>query len=109
MDRQEGHDDYVSKKNRTTSYIFLCFCSIRMYVSARKQRQEIPYADQLESMQKAVDAYQENSGGLLPIKTRDLETDIYIKYPIEFSKIVPAYTEKILRMHMKRVESINMC
>ena len=33
--------------------------------------------------------------GLLPIKTRELETDIYIKYPIEFSKIVPAYTEKI--------------
>ena len=38
---------------------------------------------------------QKNSGGLLPIKTRELETDIYIKYPIEFSKIVPAYTEKI--------------
>ena len=46
-------------------------------------------------MQKAVDAYQQNSGGLLPIKTRDLETDIYIKYPIEFSKVVPAYTEKM--------------
>ena len=42
-----------------------------------------------------MDAYQENNGGLLPIKTRDMETDIYIKYPIEFSKIVPAYTEKI--------------
>lgn len=56
---------------------------------------QIPYADQLETMQKAVDAYQKNSGGLLPIKTRDLETDLYIKYPIEFNKIVPAYTEKI--------------
>ena len=66
-----------------------------MYPSEKTTGQEIPYADQLESMQKAVDAYQQNSGGLLPIKTRDLETDIYIKYPIEFSKIVPAYTEKM--------------
>ena len=55
-----------------------------MYPSEKTTGQEIPYADQLESMQKAVDAYQQNSGGLLPIKTRDLETDIYIKYPIEF-------------------------
>jgi hypothetical protein len=66
-----------------------------MYPSEKTTGQEIPYADQLESMQKAVDAFQQDSGGLLPIKTRDLETDIYIKYPIEFSKIVPAYTEKI--------------
>lgn len=66
-----------------------------MNPSGKTTGQEIPYADQLESMQKAVEAYQQNSGGLLPIKTRDLETDIYIKYPIEFSKIVPAYTEKI--------------
>ena len=56
---------------------------------------DIPYADQIEVIQKAVDAYQENSGGMLPIKTRDEATDIYIKYPIEFSQIVPAYTEKI--------------
>ncbi|WP_346267676.1 hypothetical protein [Sporosarcina sp. E16_3] len=66
-----------------------------MYPSEKTTEQEIPYADQLESMQKAVNAYQQNSGGLLPIKTRDLETDIYIKYPIDFSKVVPAYTEKI--------------
>lgn len=55
----------------------------------------IPYDDQIDIVQRAVDRFQEESGGLLPIKTRDLETDIYIKYPIEFSKIVPQYTEKI--------------
>jgi hypothetical protein len=66
-----------------------------MYPSEKTTGQEIPYADQLESMQKAVEAYQKDSGGLLPIKTRELETDIYIKYPIEFSKIIPAYTEKM--------------
>ena len=60
-----------------------------------KIAQETPYADQLETMQKAINTYQENTNGLLPIKTKDLETDIYIKYPVEFSKIVPAYTERI--------------
>ena len=44
----------------------------------------------LKSVQRAVDSYQDELGGLLPIKTKELETDIYIKYPIEFSKIVPS-------------------
>ena len=54
---------------------------------------EIPYADQLELFKKQLILSRKHRW-LLPIKTRD-ETDIYIKYPIEFSKIVPAYTEKI--------------
>ncbi|MBF4500070.1 hypothetical protein IRY55_01740 [Savagea sp. SN6] len=54
-----------------------------------------PYDDQIELMQRAVDQYREKTGGLLPIKTRESDTDIYIKYPIEFSNIVPQYTEKI--------------
>lgn len=72
--------------------LFLSGC---MYPGEESAGKEIPYADQLELIQKAVNAYQKDSGGLLPIKTRDMETDIYIKYPIEFAKIVPAYTEKI--------------
>lgn len=56
---------------------------------------DIPYPEQIESIQRAVDTYQEAAGGLLPIKTKDIETDIYIKYPIDFSMIVPEYTEKI--------------
>lgn len=55
----------------------------------------IPYEDQIDLMQGAVNAFQEESGGLLPIKTREFETDIYIKYPIDFSKIVPIHTEAI--------------
>jgi len=66
-----------------------------MYPGDDKATREIAYEDQLQSVQQAVDTYQKNSGGLLPIKTRDQETDPYIKYPVEFSKIVPAYMEKI--------------
>ena len=32
---------------------------------------DIPYADQLETIQKAVDHIKENTGGLLPIKTSE--------------------------------------
>lgn len=66
-----------------------------MYPDEQKAERQIPYEDQLNAVQSAVDQYQEASDGLLPIKTRDMETDQYIKYPIDFSKIVPAYTEKI--------------
>lgn len=54
----------------------------------------LPYEDQLNSVQTAVESFQEASGGLLPIKTRDQETDQYIKYPIDFKKIVPGYLGK---------------
>lgn len=85
----------VKKIGLLLIFSFVFVLSGCMYPSEKTTGQEIPYADQLESMQKAVEAFQQDAGGLLPIKTRDLETDIYIKYPIEFSKIVPAYTEKI--------------
>ncbi len=60
-----------------------------------KQASETPYPEMQEAVQKAVERYQEQSGGLLPIKTRDQDVDQFIKYPIEFSKIVPDFTEKI--------------
>ncbi|AOV08075.1 hypothetical protein [Sporosarcina ureilytica] len=66
-----------------------------MYPGEEEGQGKIPYPEHVESIQRAVDAYQKESGGLLPIKTKDAETDKYIKYPIEFSKIVPNYTEKI--------------
>ena len=55
----------------------------------------LPYEDQLMAVQTAVNSFRENSSGLLPIKTRDLETDQYIKYPIDFKKIVPTYLGEV--------------
>ncbi len=66
-----------------------------MYPKDEGESGNIPYSEHVESVQKAVDAYRDSQGGMLPIKTTELDTDIYIKYPIEFSKLVPAYTEKI--------------
>ncbi|WJY28602.1 hypothetical protein [Sporosarcina trichiuri] len=66
-----------------------------LYPQDELESKQTPYEDQMETVQKAVDTYQQQTDGLLPIKTRDQETDPYIKYPIEFSKIVPSLTEKI--------------
>lgn len=51
---------------------------------------DIPDDVQLAAVQKAVEEFQAETG-VLPIKTRDMETDIFIKYPIDFDKLVPKY------------------
>ncbi|MBS8264699.1 hypothetical protein DYI25_09645 [Mesobacillus boroniphilus] len=62
-----------------------------MYPEEKLVQNQVPYKDQLDSVQSAVDQYKEANGGLLPIKTKDLETPIYQKYPIDFKKIVPRF------------------
>lgn len=74
-----------------SSVILLSGC---MYPDTSRMENQLPYEDQLNSVQQAVDQYQEATSGLLPIKTRDQDVDQYIKYPIEFIKIVPAYLGK---------------
>ncbi len=62
-----------------------------MYPRENMKRNEVPYEDQLQMVQKAVDTYKEQNNGLLPIKTRDMNTPLYQKYPIDFQKIAPRY------------------
>lgn len=86
------HNKSVFLFSVVASLLLLSGC---MYKGEEKVVRENPYEDQIELIQKAVNSYRETTGGLLPIKTTEQDTDLYIKYPIEFSKIVPAYTEKI--------------
>lgn len=72
--------------------VFLAACG---YPQSERAENQIPYEDQLITVQNAVNQYRGASGGLLPIKTRDMEVDQYIKYPIDFSKIVPDYTAEV--------------
>lgn len=62
-----------------------------MYPDSERAKNETPYEDQIIAVQNAVNQYRGTSGGLLPIKTRDMDVDQFIKYPIDFSKIMPAY------------------
>lgn len=63
-----------------------------LYPDDERRENQAPYADQLDSAQRAVVKFQENTG-VLPIKTRDADTPIFRKYPINFSQLVPAYLE----------------
>ncbi|HSJ38513.1 MAG TPA: hypothetical protein VK945_09925 [Planococcus sp. (in: firmicutes)] len=85
---------------KKTSF-FLLLVSVTLFLSAcmlpesERAENQIPYEDQLISVQNAVNQYRNASGGLLPIKTRDMDVDQFIKYPIDFSKIVPDYMAEI--------------
>ena len=50
----------------------------------------IPYEEQLTSVQTAVDSFKESTG-VLPIKTKPAETPLMERYPLEFSRLVPGY------------------
>lgn len=62
-----------------------------MYPEDKLSQNQTPYQDQVNSVQSAVDQFQEDNGGILPIKTREEDTPIYQKYPIDFKKISPKY------------------
>ncbi|WML47690.1 hypothetical protein RCG23_20370 [Neobacillus sp. PS3-34] len=62
-----------------------------MYPEEEMAKNQTPYQDQLQAVQSAVESFQKDNGGILPIKTRDANTPIYQKYPIDFEKISPKY------------------
>lgn len=62
-----------------------------LYPEEKLSKNAVPYETQISSVQTAVDRFQEDSNGLLPIKTRDMNTPIYQKYPIDFNQLIPEY------------------
>ncbi|MGE8034521.1 hypothetical protein B1B04_03245 [Lysinibacillus sp. KCTC 33748] len=65
------------------------------YPEDEKRAKVVPDADNLAAVQRAVDEYREATGGLVPIKNSELDTDIYIKYLIDFEKLMPKYLAQI--------------
>lgn len=61
--------------------LFLTGC---LYPKGELAENKIPYEDQLELVQAAMEAYQESTNGLLPIKTKPAETPIFEKHLIDF-------------------------
>nr|WP_102346749.1 hypothetical protein [Bacillus sp. Marseille-P3661] len=62
-----------------------------LYPQDRLSQNQVPYKDQIQMVQNAVNQFQENEGGILPIKTKDSDTPIYQKYLIDFNKLSPRY------------------
>jgi len=65
------------------------------YPEEEKAANQVPDVDQLAAVQRAVNEYREATGGLVPIKNSELDTDIYIKYLIDFEKLMPKYIAQI--------------
>src|SRR5690554_5013672 len=66
-----------------------------MYPEENLAQNQIPYEEQVSSVQNAVLKFQEDNNGILPIKTKDAETPIYQKYLIDFNRIVPRYLPEV--------------
>lgn len=58
-----------------------------LYPDNELKKNQVPNADQLESVQKAVDKYKENTNGLVPIKTKPLDTPVFQKYLVDFNAL----------------------
>ncbi|MFQ3542973.1 hypothetical protein Q7A53_02725 [Halobacillus rhizosphaerae] len=67
--------------------LFTLLLSGCLYPQSQLQKNQTPNQIQLEQIQKAVDSFQDQTNGLLPIKTKPQDTPIFIKYPIDFSKL----------------------
>ncbi|WP_414054972.1 hypothetical protein [Macrococcus equi] len=66
-----------------------------MYPKEERAENQVAPEDQLKMVQTAVDSYRKDSGGLLPIKERDMTYDIYVKHPIDFDKLKPKYLSQL--------------
>ncbi|HSI65846.1 MAG TPA: hypothetical protein VK947_00395 [Planococcus sp. (in: firmicutes)] len=85
-------------KKMTVAVLFLAIAVLLtgcMYPANERVENQMPHLDQLLTVQTAIERYQEASGGLLPIKTRDMDEDQYIKYPIDFSKLMPDFLSEM--------------
>ncbi|MCP8616708.1 hypothetical protein [Salirhabdus salicampi] len=58
-----------------------------LYPQDRLEKNQVPNDIQLNSVQEAIDTYRERNNGWLPIKTRDKDTEIFLKYPIHFKDL----------------------
>lgn len=71
------------------SVLFLNAC---MYPESEEQNQ-MPSESQIDMVQNAVEQYQEDTDGLLPIKTVT-ETREYFEYQVDFERLVPDYLDE---------------
>ncbi|MDG5787609.1 hypothetical protein QA612_08880 [Evansella sp. AB-P1] len=81
--------------HKWTSLLFLIcliFLSGCLYPNERRVENQIPYADQIQSVQSAIIQYRLDHG-VLPVLPRDEGTPIFRKYPIDFSRLIPDYMQ----------------
>jgi hypothetical protein len=68
-----------------TSITLLSGC---LYPQDRMAKNQVPYDDQIQTVQAAIDKFQKDNDGILPIKTEEKSASVYEKYPIDFNKLI---------------------
>lgn len=58
-----------------------------LYPQNELVKNQVPNEMQIETVQKAIDQYREDTGGLVPIRTKDSDVPIYEKYVIDFAEL----------------------
>ncbi|WP_100398538.1 hypothetical protein [Bacillus sp. FJAT-44742] len=64
-----------------------------MYPQEKRAENQVPYDNQIQSVQTAVDQYQQDHG-VLPIQTRDGNIQEYQRYVIDFRRLMPRYIQE---------------
>jgi len=64
-----------------------------MYPSEQRAENQIPYPDQLQAVQQAIERFQTDTG-VLPIRTFDETTSQYQRYVVDFNQLVPRYMQE---------------
>lgn len=74
--------------------VLLFFLTGCLYPEERRSENRAPLELQIETVQSAVENYQDENG-VLPIHTPDFEKRLYEKYVINFNLLLPKYLEHI--------------
>lgn len=80
----------MNKKNIIKVQIFLSLLLLLsgcLFPKGELSQNQIPYEDQLSTVQQAVDQYRAEKNGLIPIKTKDADTSVFEKYVIDFEQL----------------------
>ncbi|MFB5661660.1 hypothetical protein [Alteribacillus sp. HJP-4] len=64
-----------------------------MFPESERAENQVPYENQLASVQQAVEQYREDNG-VLPIQNRDENIPEYQKYVVDFRKMMPRYLQE---------------
>ncbi|WP_411953332.1 hypothetical protein ACKXGF_08365 [Alkalibacillus sp. S2W] len=68
--------------------IGLSMLSACLYPNEQRSENQVSNEQQLSRVQQAVDQFREQENGILPIETRDQNTPLFIKYPVNFTPLI---------------------
>lgn len=79
-----------------------------LYPEENRTQRQVPVQQWIEEVQRAVDAYQKETQ-VLPILSKEAETPIYAKYPIDFKKLDGAIFPGSRKMRLRMAVLSSMC